>query len=616
MTPETTQQKLELLIRRWERRLRTRRILLYLPRVLMATLGIALFTTAFVMLLQVLPTQTLMWIVFGLVASSAAITVGFLALFGKQGLRSAQQFDQIYGLQERLSTALELIEGRIETTPEIAALQIEDAYALAQDVDPRKHIKIQMRWIEWLGVLVLAMALGFLFALASFSIAGSGISAAQQQAIDSAADDVRDIIEELATDTSLEGEERETLLESLEVSLDDLQMPEASPEEAFASMSELESDLRAEVEDLQAEIAERQQALDELAASFEDALNNLDFSEFASDEASAEGLQASMEELLNAVNEMSPAQREQLAEALQAAAEAALEELPDLSEQLAQAADALEQGDNPLADEAFQEALNELREQLETQSQQQAASDTLDAAADTVQEAAEEIAQAEQQPADGQQPQDAQQGGDAETFQAPPPPDGDQNAEEAQPQQGAEAEIGQENQQQGQQPQPGEGEGQPQDQGDPQPGQQGQLQQGAPQQGQQQSAVTEGSSESGSSQASSDGEERDPGLSDEAVNSAESAGESDYDPIFAPRDLGLDGQTDVVLEPDASDAPVVEGDFNENPEGDATVPYDQVFSQYSDAANRALESDYVPLGLRDVVRDYFTALEPDSTSGE
>ena len=41
-----------------------------------------------------------------------------------------------------------------------------------------------------------------------------------------------------------------------------------------------------------------------------------------------------------------------------------------------------------------------------------------------------------------------------------------------------------------------------------------------------------------------------------------------------------------------------------------TVPYNQVYSDYANAANHALDSGYVPLGLRDVVRDYFTSLEP------
>jgi hypothetical protein len=49
------------------------------------------------------------------------------------------------------------------------------------------------------------------------------------------------------------------------------------------------------------------------------------------------------------------------------------------------------------------------------------------------------------------------------------------------------------------------------------------------------------------------------------------------------------------------------------------VPYNQVFSDYSNAANEAMESDYIPLSLRDVVRDYFASLEPgqnNNSSGQ
>ncbi len=40
------------------------------------------------------------------------------------------------------------------------------------------------------------------------------------------------------------------------------------------------------------------------------------------------------------------------------------------------------------------------------------------------------------------------------------------------------------------------------------------------------------------------------------------------------------------------------------------VPYDQVFGDYRDQAYAALEDDYVPLGLKDFIRDYFSSLEP------
>ena len=55
-----------------------------------------------------------------------------------------------------------------------------------------------------------------------------------------------------------------------------------------------------------------------------------------------------------------------------------------------------------------------------------------------------------------------------------------------------------------------------------------------------------------------------------------------------PRRIGPqpnDGNN-IQLDPDASNAPVQEGDFSENPNGQVTVPYNQVFSDYADAANQ------------------------------
>ena len=40
------------------------------------------------------------------------------------------------------------------------------------------------------------------------------------------------------------------------------------------------------------------------------------------------------------------------------------------------------------------------------------------------------------------------------------------------------------------------------------------------------------------------------------------------------------------------------------------VPYDQVYGDYRDAAYEALADDYVPLGYREFIRDYFSSLEP------
>jgi hypothetical protein len=42
----------------------------------------------------------------------------------------------------------------------------------------------------------------------------------------------------------------------------------------------------------------------------------------------------------------------------------------------------------------------------------------------------------------------------------------------------------------------------------------------------------------------------------------------------------------------------------------AVVPYTQVFEQYTEIAGQAMENSYIPSGLRDYVKEYFSELEP------
>ena len=44
--------------------------------------------------------------------------------------------------------------------------------------------------------------------------------------------------------------------------------------------------------------------------------------------------------------------------------------------------------------------------------------------------------------------------------------------------------------------------------------------------------------------------------------------------------------------------------------GRANVPYREVYADYAEQAGAALEGSYIPLGLKQYVRDYFSSLEP------
>ncbi|MFZ4814650.1 MAG: hypothetical protein ACOYL5_08950, partial [Phototrophicaceae bacterium] len=96
----------------------------------------------------------------------------------------------------------------------------------------------------------------------------------------------------------------------------------------------------------------------------------------------------------------------------------------------------------------------------------------------------------------------------------------------------------------------------------------------------------------------------------EGGNNPDGEGEEPFEQVYAPQRVGGESDQSIFLEPDDENSPLIEGDFSENPTGNASIPYNQVYSDYNDAARQALESDYIPLGVRDVVRDYFTSIEP------
>jgi hypothetical protein len=89
-------------------------------------------------------------------------------------------------------------------------------------------------------------------------------------------------------------------------------------------------------------------------------------------------------------------------------------------------------------------------------------------------------------------------------------------------------------------------------------------------------------------------------------------GEKTWEDIFSPQRIGGEGgdKVDVPGQPDAGVPTGVEGNFANNPNGQANVPYNQVWSNYADSVNQALDSGYIPLGMRDLIKNYFSNLDP------
>jgi hypothetical protein len=248
--------------------------------------------------------------------------------------------------------------------------------------------------------------------------------------------------------------------------------------------------------------------------------------------------------------QLSEAEQQALADQLEQTARQLQDTNPELAGQLQAAADALRQGDAAAARAALQQAAQSMAQAGQAAAQAQAAAD-----------AAAQVSQAQRAVA---------QAGGSQQGQG----------------------QGQQGQGQGQQGQ-GQGQGQGGSQG------QGQGAGGGAGRG-------EGSGEGQGSEAGTDPINQN--------NAAGDGGESTYEAIYSPYHLGGSGDEETTLPDSGSGEPqgevVGEGPTNPQNAGDVTVPYNEVYQEYSDAVYSAIDSGQVPPNLADLVRDYFSSLEP------
>lgn len=129
-------------------------------------------------------------------------------------------------------------------------------------------------------------------------------------------------------------------------------------------------------------------------------------------------------------------------------------------------------------------------------------------------------------------------------------------------------------------------------------GQQGQLSgQGQGQPGGQ------GQGQAGGQQAVS-GQQVNPGHSEDSGTGAP------YDSLYVPGRLGGEGSEVDIGRPGDDGLPVGDSPVPNPLDGQARVPYRDVYAEYAGQAHAALESSYIPLGMKQYVRDYFSSLEP------
>lgn len=607
-------------VRGWDRRLRAQKMLIWLPRSFIPGLVMGVILLLIARTRPWLANDQIVMLTTAAVLSGIAIMLLVVGLWPRSDLEAARSFDVMFNLGERTSTALELSAGQIHSNEELTGFQLQDAWEKAQVVNASEQIPFIWDWRSWLGALGVLGIIILLLLLPNSQSEAVSRNNEREIAIAEAENTVQEITQTVAADPVLTDEERAQLLQELEKTTNKLEEPEVKPEEAFATLSYSESELREQAQNL-SQSAEDQRAAMEQAA---EALRNLSaMANVPQQSQQSQEAIPTLQELRQNLEDMSEAERMETVEALEQAAQALEQTNPQAAQSLRDAANALRNGDIQAAQNAMQQAVENMQGGQQQMQQQSSSAQQLTDAAQQLRQAANQISQSGQPNAQNQQSQQQNQQGQ------------NQQSQQSGQQQGSEGlqELSQQSQQAGQQ---GQQQGQQAGDSQSQQGQQGQESgdQGSPgNQASQMQANSPGEGQEGSSSESQQAGSQQPGEGGGAGdtqgdsgseqnrtqggsnpsaqdNDPDGGGEGQMPLIYRPQRVGGSGGEQLFLEPDSGDIPAVEGEFSQNPAGQSLVPYNQVYGEYLTEANRALESDYIPLGLRDVVRNYFTSLEP------
>jgi hypothetical protein len=510
-------EQLKSYLRQWRRRRRQSDALLWLPRGLLAGLLAALALATLARFRPLLTNEELLtWS--GLLAGAGLLGSLLFLWLGQRrdAIRQARFADRRFGLQERVSTALEIQAGRLQAPAELVRRQLADTVRAAARVDLPALLPLRFNRQD-LAILLLGTAL---LSAALLLPNPQEATLLHQREIDKSTAEQMEVLqaiaEEIRQNPALTAEQQEALLEPIQRALEELEPGGLSQEQLVAVLSEAEADLRELSSSHSQDALHRQLQAAGRPLADNPAGANLG-RQLQSGNLSQAGAAAA--QLAGSLPDLNAEEVAALAEDLTATAEALRNVDSQLAAELDRAAQALRQGHTAEA----QQALHEAAAALQQRAQQQAGAQQADAAAAQLAEGRQEAAQAGRQPG-------ADTGQDsAETGQA---------------------------------------------------------------------VVGEGSQ--GGGEAAGPGPSSAPGPD-----------------VFAPNFAGLDEFEGVALELPAecrvnpAECGIL---IDERPtafdDPDSTVPYHQVFGEYRAAAHEVLSGDYIPLGLKGYVRDYFSALEP------
>ncbi|MBE2223157.1 MAG: hypothetical protein IAF02_16565 [Anaerolineae bacterium] len=533
-------------LRRWNGRRLRRDGLLWLPKAVLAGLMLAVVVATVSRLRPLLDNQQVA--IVGLTLGLVGLVSGLVIVFARRySVRDQAKFaDKQFRLKERVVTAVEIHEGVLLVPDTIAQEQLADTCTAIDRVDVKHDLPYRLDRRDWLFI---ALSIGLLLMAYFLPNPQQAIlekARAIEKAVAEQIESLEAIQEEILENPTLTEEQKEDLLQPVESALEALNAGAASQEQTVATLSEAEADLKQLAADN--DTSALQQRLQEAGQPLaqNSAGQQLGQSLQNGDLFSAAAAAA---QLADTLPNLTAEEQAALAQDLAETAQALQDVDAELAQQFADAAQALQNGDTAAAQQALRDAAGTLQQR----GQQSAASQQAQSAAGQMAEGRQSVAQAGQQ-GEGQQ--------------------GTQTAQGTQSGQGQQGQ-GQQGQGQGTGEGQGEGSGLGQGAGQGAGGQQGQGAGG-------------------------------PGP---GGGHAENVFVPEFRDLSSTEGIEIELPAECIADPSSCGALLSETATEFGNEG-SVVPYNQVFGDYRNAASEALADDYIPLGMKGYIRDYFSSLEP------
>ena len=565
--------ELFVLIRAWSVRTKLQKSLYWLFFGLACGLGTALVIAVSARIFPILNTSALIAIsiLCAVLGALCAFLAPWLNTWRTSPSKWAREFDQRFKLKERLSTALELREGIVNTNNDpLRRQQQDDAAQTAQKIDVRKLLPLRVPPRFVLYAAALALALAVTIALPNPQQQVLADKAALQKVIDQQNQQLDAAKQQVQQSQTLTDAQKQQIVQALDDAQKALNDPTTTPEKALAAINDAQSKLDAlsdqttqdQVSDLQR--AGQSLTPDQLTNPLANSLENGNLNQAANQTRTL---------TQNNGQPLTDEQRQRLADQLEQIARNIQNSNSTAANQLQQAAQQL----RDKQDQAAQQTLNQVASQMEQTAQKQAAQQQLNNAQTSMEDARRAVSEASQQSQSV-----ARAAANAQNTQQDQ--SGQQNSQ-------GQSNAGAQQSQQGQKGQPG-------------------------QQGQQ--STSDGSAQSGQSdQPGQSGGAQQPGNA-QGSNSPNSISQhhedvGSDDSVMAPQRINNAGQTIVLPNDKGQNVPNPNAQANPGASNQATVPYQQVYPQYAKTADEAIQNGQVPAELRDYVHDYFSSLDPRQT---